>query len=395
MTSPMFTNPDGSLVRRQDPGVPRPSSGDLISTIQRRWRDDFSGSAVSLENWDVATAGSGMSAAVSGSNLVITTGTTSGASYTLTSKFTMSPACRLLVDLGYSAKPTGQRVEIELVAVNDDGTLNESDHMGIRISGDDSATLTDARCTSSNGGSADSVATFTVGTVSTAQIFELELGIDEVWWHTRAVNSVNGRTGSQVRQENVPDPNRLYKVRIRVINTATASASATVTIPFVAVTDYAELTAEITGARGGSGQAQAMPVIPTGTQTIQGSINLAPSGSTLNVTNPTKVNTAATTNASTPRNVASRIDGWHLTNTAAAVRYVKIFNKATAPTLGTDVPVLVIALPPGELSEVILPVSLHLSSGFSLAVTAGAADTDATALPAANEVVGSIFSRNA
>lgn len=104
-----------------------------------------------------------------------------------------------------------------------------------------------------------------------------------------------------------------------------------------------------------------------------------------------KVLAAATTNATSVKASAGALYGWHLVNNATTTRYVRIFNLAVAPTMGTSSPVMVIPLPPSG-GAVLTPglLSLPLATGFAYAITAAAADLDNTAC-AANDVVGTFF----
>lgn len=78
-----------------------------------------------------------------------------------------------------------------------------------------------------------------------------------------------------------------------------------------------------------------------------------------------------------------------LTNTNAAVRYVKFYNKATAPGTG-DTPVLRIAVPGsttgGGVAVPIPPQGIAFSTGISFRMVTGVADNDGTDV-AANEVI--------
>jgi len=72
-------------------------------------------------------------------------------------------------------------------------------------------------------------------------------------------------------------------------------------------------------------------------------------------------------------------------NAAAALRYLKIYNKATAPATGTDTPAFVCELPlsaPFEIDFGSIGVSLALGLGYGLCT--GIADADATAVTAAD-----------
>jgi len=75
-------------------------------------------------------------------------------------------------------------------------------------------------------------------------------------------------------------------------------------------------------------------------------------------------------------------------NTNAAIRYVKIYDKATAPT-SSDTPIRTYSLPPS--STVVVPVTdgIDFTLGISLRASTGVADADNTA-PSANDVIVNI-----
>jgi hypothetical protein len=75
-------------------------------------------------------------------------------------------------------------------------------------------------------------------------------------------------------------------------------------------------------------------------------------------------------------------------NINASMRYLKLYDKATAPTVGTDAPVFVVPIPGGTSGAggaISLPNGLQFNKGLAMAITAGIADSDATAI-GANEV---------
>lgn len=99
---------------------------------------------------------------------------------------------------------------------------------------------------------------------------------------------------------------------------------------------------------------------------------------------------AATTNATSLKGSAGQLGGWYLYNANAAVRYLKFYNKATAPTVGTDTPVLVIPVPPGSAANVEFGKGIAFATGIAYALTTGVANSDTTAV-AANEIVLNLF----
>ena len=83
--------------------------------------------------------------------------------------------------------------------------------------------------------------------------------------------------------------------------------------------------------------------------------------------------------------------GWYLANAAAAIRYVKLYNKATAPDQ-TDTPLLTILLPASSAANIIAPAGIDFTTGISIRATTGVADND-TGAPSANDVVANVFYR--
>ena len=82
------------------------------------------------------------------------------------------------------------------------------------------------------------------------------------------------------------------------------------------------------------------------------------------------------------------IQSFYATNIGATVAYVKLYNKATAPAVGTDVPEMIIVVPPlasGVPGVATFPIGfngLRFNLGLGLAITGGSADTDTTAVAA-------------
>jgi hypothetical protein len=97
---------------------------------------------------------------------------------------------------------------------------------------------------------------------------------------------------------------------------------------------------------------------------------------------------AASTNATSAKAAAGTVYAIEALNTSAAVKYLKLYNKASAPTVGTDTPVRTIALPPNNArTYVTFPSGRYFSTGIAYALTGAAADNDTTALTA-GDVVG-------
>jgi hypothetical protein len=96
---------------------------------------------------------------------------------------------------------------------------------------------------------------------------------------------------------------------------------------------------------------------------------------------------AASTNGTNVKASAGNVTKITGTNTNAAKRYLKLYNKATTPTVGTDTPVQTFELPPntvngGQFSIDIPNGGYYFGTGIGYGLTTAAADNDTGALTA-------------
>lgn len=99
-----------------------------------------------------------------------------------------------------------------------------------------------------------------------------------------------------------------------------------------------------------------------------------------------KINSAATTNATLLKGGPARLLTVVVNNINAAARFLKLYDKATAPVVGTDVPALTIPIPAGAVVSVCLgDRGVDFTLGLGIAITALGTDADATVV-AANEI---------
>ena len=97
------------------------------------------------------------------------------------------------------------------------------------------------------------------------------------------------------------------------------------------------------------------------------------------------VSAAATTNATCVKTSAGRVVLVRGYCAAVVARYLKLYDKASAPTVGTDTPVLTLYLRPAHEFEIDLnPYGMQFSTGIAYALTHNATDTDSTALISAD-----------
>ena len=103
-----------------------------------------------------------------------------------------------------------------------------------------------------------------------------------------------------------------------------------------------------------------------------------------------KVTAAATTNATSVKASAGRLVGFTMCNTTAAFKFLRLYNLAVAPTVGTSVPYYVIGIPPNSTVISNRDGGVAFATGIAYAITGLVGDLDATAT-AANDVIGSLF----
>jgi len=104
-----------------------------------------------------------------------------------------------------------------------------------------------------------------------------------------------------------------------------------------------------------------------------------------------KLNSAASTNATSLKASAGKIHSLVLTNTSATIKYFKLYNKTSAPTVGTDTPIMVIGIPPLSTIPLGNSIGMYFSLGIAFATTGVPADTDTTALAANDMLVNIIY----
>ena len=110
---------------------------------------------------------------------------------------------------------------------------------------------------------------------------------------------------------------------------------------------------------------------------------------TANGMTSSRVNSAATTNATSLKASAGNIGDIDVFNNASYAVYLKFYNKASAPAVGTDTPVWTVPVPAGAGFSRSFPVGKSFATGIAYAVTKLQADTDTTAV-AAGDLTGAI-----
>jgi hypothetical protein len=132
-------------------------------------------------------------------------------------------------------------------------------------------------------------------------------------------------------------------------------------------------------------------VAVTGTVQTNGPVPVATSGFSAYHT----LISAESTNATSVKTSAGTIGTLTVTNSTASLKWIRLFNKASAPTVGTDTPVLNFQIPPNSMQHINTAFAgIRLNLGIAYAITGGAATeavTDSTAVGAGDIVLAMTF----
>jgi hypothetical protein len=131
-----------------------------------------------------------------------------------------------------------------------------------------------------------------------------------------------------------------------------------------------------------SGQPQKLRLDASGNLKMSGSVSPVPVSSGATTSTSVLPSAAASTNATSVKASAGTLMHIIGYNAAAATRYVKIYDKASAPTVGTDTPVLTFAVPATTAFSLDFPFGVRLATGIAYAMTTGAPHADTGALTA-------------
>lgn len=234
-----------------------------VNSMRKKWRDGFSGTALDPNKWTSQVA-SGGSIGVSGGVLTLASGDSADAETWVLSTETFTIPFRVSVGLTLSQRIANQAFHVEAVSIDRESGLPDDQHMlGLLFDG---TSATQAKYEVRNGGLARlTSAASTFPTTAGGGLYEIEAFADDSWFHGATLDATTGRANSYRRHQQTPDPNALYRLRLRWLNGGTAPASGTnAVIQTLTVQDYAELTAEITAGRGGGAAGQAVAVTTTG-----------------------------------------------------------------------------------------------------------------------------------
>lgn len=119
-------------------------------------------------------------------------------------------------------------------------------------------------------------------------------------------------------------------------------------------------------------------------------ISPRPNTTGANGTTPYKLISLASTNANVVKNSGGNLYSIVAIGLTSTVRYLKLYSKATAPTVGTDIPLMTIPIPANtQGAGVAIPFSMGVNFplGIGIAITSGSADNDTGAVGAGDVII--------
>lgn len=251
----------------------------------------------------------------------------------------------------------------------------------------DGTTATQAKFDTQRRGYNSGDTTATISTTASGHV-AIVTGDDMVSiFSDQVVTSATGvrTTPRASRDENVPDDAELY-LQIRMANGSTAPASGTTwTIGMVAVSEYTPMDTVIQDLRQTTNVPLPVDILRSVSLTTSTAVTATPAtATTYNAV------TTASTNAAVVKGSAGHLFELTLSNPTATPVYVKLYNKATAPTVGTDVPVLTVPVAANST----VPLSFgtlgkRFATGIGIAATGAIGATDTTNAVAGVQINGS------
>lgn len=443
-SNPKLTPPPVSLVDKLGQAVTALSAylspnGNRVGTatsLDSLFSDDFGGAALNLTNWTVFDGGlganpasldlthpvgevltqgaigsgtTGITDAVANSALTISMGTTNGAERWYLSNATFAGKEDIMVIMSKTQSLTANSVMVGLVEVdpvtllpflNPNFAGDFTNRGGVEFGLGSTATGFQAEAVGDSSG-AKSVggAGAAVASMVTAQEYLVEIDSRDVTVSNRSVDAVTANSSSSSRvSTQCPNDMKLYKLLIRCRNVSGPGSNTNYVFQRILVIDNYEMRVQISSGEGDTIPNKAVPVCTTGaplpttaigTVALQSNANLGAS-----ITSAHKLTSAATTNATSAKASPDSVVGGSLRNRAATERYFKFYNKASAPVIGTDIPMATIGIPAGgleNLGDFVGYCGLRFTLGVAYVITGAYADADATAIAAGDVDVNLIF----
>lgn len=220
-----------------------------------------------------------------------------------------------------------------------------------------------------------------IKSIGSSGVLQVHQSLDGTTWQTTAMNNVNGGLVVTTLSTAGMFWTNLTGRYVRVMLTNATTAGSTDVRVRTDVREYSELTAGMTVA------CSSLPSLPAGVSVIGGvvaQVSTAQGPTLLYHKLPT---CAASTNATSVKTSVGRVLRI-IASGGATGRYLKLYNKASAPTVGTDVPILTFWIRANTDIDInVSDIGLNFSTGIAYAITGGPTDAD-TVAAAAGDVVG-------
>ena len=355
-----------------------------ITGVSSRFRDDFESGWAPKWNLKIANAADAAGITTDLSNGLTLVKDTAVSEFLLVSKASFTIPCRLTFAINMAGRQNNQTIEVGFVELNDDGSPNLSRRAGFAFDGPTNTVCKNRNVLNTQFGDA----TLTVSATTTPQVYTLDASVDEHWFMTvGGLNSPNAKQSVAKADRWLLNPDKMHSVYFRVLNSAVVAAN-TIKLAYVAVEDYNEIMSEINGGRGGGEGSRSIPTAIANTPPVIPNPSASTGGGSSNI----NIIAAAGTNAALLKASAANLVELYASNLTASFKFVKLFNKSTAPVPGTDTPIRTYAIPPN--STIVLNTvagARVFTSGLGIAITGGAAALDATPVAAADVIVGGTY----
>ena len=289
------------------------------------------------------------------------------------------------------ASVSGQNANFTVVGwpASGSGTCSAFGWNGFRFTYD-GTTATSAKFDAYRNGYGSGDTTITINTTASPGHVAAMFVEDGFAYALDALSNTTVFTQRAQRSENLASISTQLFLQIRVVNGNTAPASSTtVTTGFVHLNEWDSSVISISRQPGTNGNntvnVASIPsvVISSGTITT-----VTTAGTPAVPATPYILNSAATTNGALIITGTSGLQAFYASNIGATAAFVKLYNKATAPVVGTDVPAMLIPVPAasgGVPGVATLPIGFNgfrFALGLGIAITGGSADADTTAIAA-------------
>jgi hypothetical protein len=387
-----YASPDGRSV-------------NVTSTMGVLFSDDFGGAALDTSRWTVIDGGqgavilasgaqqgaigtgtgmiaSGGSVAVANSKLTVTTVATSGAEVWIMSNQVFAGSEDLLFIASRTSPNANGSCFIGLVEVDGSGAALLNGNLagdfanrgGVELGKTSGASavynveaVADSSSTVASSSSASAGAA--VQTLNSLTEFFVEFEAVDIIASTAIPDAIGGRNQSPARvSSQCPNDGKQYRLLIRVKNTGAAAAT-TYVFSRVLMKDGQEFRTEVSSGRGDQVAQKAVAV-----NKVQGGQSYS----------AFHLDSAATTNGTLVKSTPATIVGGVVSNGSAAAKHLKLYDKSTAPTVGTDAPFAVITVPAGDSRSILDALAgsagYKTTNGLGIGITGALADSDTTAV---------------